>query len=68
VFSKGKAMNKKSIVEWCRRMKQFHRETQEGLGGFAAEIVRSEDVPAIAQANEREAMTFALKVGHDNFA
>jgi len=58
VVSEGKAMNKKSIVEWCRRMKQFHCETQEGLGGFAAAIVRSQDVPAIAQSNEWEAIAF----------
>ena len=58
MVSEGKAMTKKSIVEWRRRMKQFHRETQEGLGGFAAAIVRSEDVPEIAQSNEREAIAF----------
>jgi hypothetical protein len=58
VVSEGKPMNKKSIVEWRRRMKQFHPETQEGLGGFAAAIVRSEDVPAIAQSVEREAIAF----------
>ena len=56
--SEGKAMNKKSIVEWCRRMKQFHCETQEGLGGFAAAIVQSQDVPAIAQSDERDALAF----------
>jgi hypothetical protein len=58
VVNEGKSMNKKSIVEWCRRMKQFHCETQEGLGGFAAAIVRSQDVLAIAQSNERDAIAF----------
>ena len=34
----GKAMNNKSIERWRQRM-QCHRETQEGLGGFAVAIV-----------------------------
>ena len=47
-------MNKKSMAQWRQRMKQFHRETQEGLGGFEAAIIRAEDLPSIVQSEDRD--------------
>jgi hypothetical protein len=44
-------MNYPSMAQWRQRMTQFHRETQEGLGGFAAAIIRAEDLTSIAQSN-----------------
>jgi hypothetical protein len=55
----GKMMDKESIDRWRHRMCQFHHETQEGLGGFAAAIVRSEDMLSLAQSTDREAIAFA---------
>jgi len=49
-------MNKKSIAQWRQRMKQFHRETQDGLGGFAAAIVRVDELPSIVQSKDRDAL------------
>ena len=54
----GKMVDKKSIDRWRHRMRQFHHETQEGLGGFAAAIVRSEDMLSLAQSTDREAIAF----------
>jgi hypothetical protein len=51
-------MDKKSIDRWRHLMRQFHREAQEGLGGFAAAIVRSEDMLSLAQSTDREAIAF----------
>jgi hypothetical protein len=51
-------MNNKSIERWRQRMQQFHRETQEGLGGFAVAIVRAEEIPLLAESNDREAIAF----------
>jgi hypothetical protein len=55
-------MNKKSIAQWRQRMKQFHRETQDGLGGFAAAIVRVDELPSIAQSKDRDALALSNTV------
>jgi hypothetical protein len=51
-------MYEKFLGRWRQRMRQFHRETQEGLGGFAIAVVRVDDVPLLAQSEDREAMAF----------
>ena len=58
VVGKGKTMNNKSIERWRQRMRQFHRETQEGLGGFAIAVIRAEEMSLLAQSNDREAVAF----------
>jgi hypothetical protein len=56
-------MNENIKLEaWRQRMKQFHRETQQGLGGFAASVIRVEDFPALSQSNDRDAGAFTNAV------
>jgi hypothetical protein len=43
------------LEAWRQRMKQFHRETRQGLGGFAASVIRVEDFPALSRSNDRDA-------------
>ena len=48
--------NKRKLELWRRRMKQFHREAEEGFGGFGAGVIRTEDVPSLAQSKDQVAV------------
>jgi hypothetical protein len=70
-------MNKKSMAQWRQGMKQFRRETQEGLGDFEAAIIRAENLPSIVQSKDRAAVALSntvvnwkamIESGHGNFA
>jgi hypothetical protein len=52
---------KANVKQWQSDMKQFHRETQEGLGTFEAAIVRPEHSPWILQSDIGEAFSTASK-------
>ena len=54
--------NKRKLEQWRRRMKQFHREAEEGFGGFGAGVIRTEDVPSLAQSKDQVAVAFTSAV------
>ena len=54
--------NKRRLEHWRQKMRQFHREAQEGFGGFGATIIRAEDMPSIAQSKEQLAVAFTNAV------
>jgi hypothetical protein len=54
--------NKGKLEQWRRRMKQFHREAREGFGGFGAGVIRTEDVPSLAQSKDQVAVAFTSAV------
>ena len=54
--------NKRKLEQWRRRMKQFHREAEEGFGAFGAGVIRTEDVPSLAQSKDQVAVAFTSAV------
>jgi hypothetical protein len=54
--------NKRRLEHWRRKMRQFHLETQEGLGAFGIAVIRAEDAPSLAQSKDRDAVGFTNAV------
>jgi hypothetical protein len=50
--------SKRKLEEWRQKMTQFHRESQEGLGGFGIAVVRTDDVPTISESKDGDAVAF----------
>ena len=50
--------SKRKLEQWRQMMTQFHRESQEGLGGFGIAVVRTDDVPSISKSKDGDAVAF----------
>ena len=53
--------SKRKLEQWRQMMTQFHRESQEGLGGFGIAVVRTDDVPSISKSKDGDAVPLRMR-------